>query len=250
MDENIPVSWCEGCPLRRHPGFQDFSDIELDFMATLKAEHRRMPAGTDLFSQGEAPTHIYTVFSGWAYRYRLLGDGRRQILNIVLPGDLLGLPGAAGGRHPHSVRAVTDAEFCALSLSRLPELVQRNDTLPLRLLWLASQEHRMLERLIVAMGLCTTEEAVAGIVVELRDRLERRGMAGPDGLSFECPLSQSEIADHIGVTVVHLNRVLRALEARRLLRFRRGLVEILDKPGLVKLSCLHEAHEGVPEPIL
>ena len=56
--------WCVDCPMRRGGGFQDVSDAELDFMSELKAEHRRLPAGTDLFRQGEAPSYIFTAFSG------------------------------------------------------------------------------------------------------------------------------------------------------------------------------------------
>lgn len=248
--EIVRTPWCEDCPMRRAPGFQDFSDAELDFMSDLKAEHRRLPPGADLFRQGDVPSHIFTAYSGWSIRYRLLGDGRRQILGIVLPGDLVGVPGATFGQHGHALRAVTEAEFCALSLARLPALLQEQEGLAMRLLWLASHQKRMLERLAVTLGRCTADETLAGFAVDLRERLERRGMLDEGGLSFAFPLGQAEIADHLGMTVVHLNRVLRRMEERDILIVRRGRMVIRDLDRLEALSCLHEPQDRAPHPVL
>ncbi|MGG5811862.1 Crp/Fnr family transcriptional regulator [Falsiroseomonas sp. CW058] len=236
--------------MRRAVGFQDFSDAEFGFMSELKAEHRRVPAGADLFQQDDAPTHVFTAFSGWAYRYRLFGDGRRQILGVVLPGELVGVPGAAFGRHAYAVRAATEAEFCALSLARLPALLREQEGLSMRLLWLSSHEQRMVERLAISLGRCTAEETLAAFSVDLRERLLRRGMTEEGGLSFAFPLGQAEVADHLGMTIVHLNRVLRKLEQQKILVVRRGRMEILDLDRLRKLSCLHEPADMVPQPLL
>lgn len=242
--------WCDACPMRRSASFQDFADGELRFMSELKSEHRRMAAGTDLFLQGTAPTHVFTAFSGWSYRYRLLGDGRRQILGIVLPGDLVGLPGAALGRHVYSLRSATDAEFCALSLSRVHALMAEQVSLAMRMLWLASQEQRKLERLVIALGRCTADEALAGFALDLHERLGRRDLLEEGGRSFAFPLSQAEVADHLGMTVVHLNRVLRRMEERGILVVRRNRMDILDLDRVRAMSCLHEAADDGPHPLL
>lgn len=236
--------------MRRSPGFQDFSDAELGFMSGLKAEHRRLPVGTDLFRQGDAPTHLFTAYSGWAYRYRLFGDGRRQLLGVILPGDLIGVPGAAFGRHAYAVRAATEAEFCALPVARLPELLREQEGLSMRLLWLTSHEMRMVDRLAISLGRCTADETLAAFAVDLRERLERRGMLEDGGASFSFPLSQAELSDHLGMTIVHLNRVLRKLEDQKLLIVRRGRMEILDEDRLRALSCLHETADSEPQPLL
>lgn len=236
--------------MRRSPGFQDFTDTELGFMVALKAEHRRVPAGSELFRQGDAPTHLFTAFRGWSYRYRLLGDGRRTILGIALPGDLVGVQGASFGRHTYSVRAATRSEFCALSLDRLPDLLREHEGLAMRLLWLSSHQARMTDRLAIALGTCSAEETVAGFALDLYNRLERRGMLESGGQAFSFPLTQAEIADHLGMTIVHLNRVLRKLDADGIINIRRGRLQIHDLTRLRELSCLHELPDTTSHPLM
>ena len=245
-----PLPWCGNCPLRAGAGFQDFTEAELDLIASFKVEHRRVPAGADLFAYGDPATHLFTLYSGWAYRYRLLNGGRRQILGMVLPGELTGTPGAIVGRYGHSLRAATAAEFCVLSFAHLPQVLRDGHGLPMRLLWLAAHEQRMLERVAVTLGRCSAEEALAGFALDLRDRLSRRGLLDPNGLGFAFPLGQAEVADHLGMTVVHLNRVLRRMEERALLRLRRGRLEILDLDGLRALSCVLDPEDAAPHPLL
>jgi CRP-like cAMP-binding protein len=236
--------------LRLLAGFRDFDEAELAFMGQLKLEHRRLPPGADLFEEGEATPHLFTVYSGWAYRYRRLHEGRRQILGVVLPGDLVGLHGVATGRQPHGLRTVTAAEFCVLSFARLPDMLREQGGLALRLLWLASHEQVMLERLAVTLGRCSAEEALASFVLTLRDRLDRRGLLDPGRMSFGFPLSQAQVADHLGMTVVHLNRVLRRMEERNWLTLRRGRMEILDEAKLRALACLHAEMTEAAQPLM
>lgn len=240
--EPVREPWCHDCPLRRATGFHEFTETEVGFMHGFKAKHLRLPAGADLFRQGEASTHLFTLFSGWAYRYRLLSDGRRQVMGIMLPGELAGASGATLGRHAHSLRAATQAEFCGLAIDRLPELLRDHAGLAQRLIWLGCFEERKAEEQIVMLGRCGTDGAIASLIVNLHDRLARRGMLDTDG-SFGLPLSQADLADHLGITVVHLNRVLRLLERKAVAVVRRQRVTIIDSKRLRALSCLHEPED-------
>ncbi len=91
-----PASWkvpCEKCPLRGKAVFRQFSETELEFVKEFKAGELSVEGGTTVLLEGTNSAHLYTVLSGWAFRYKMLPDGRRQILNFALPGDLVGSVG-------------------------------------------------------------------------------------------------------------------------------------------------------------
>src|SRR5690349_20044448 len=97
---NIP---CEKCPLRAMETFRDFTKEELAFVSRLKRGELAVDKGATVLMEGHHSAHLYTVLSGWAFRYKLLPDGRRQILNYMMPGDLVGLQGSLLGEMQHSV---------------------------------------------------------------------------------------------------------------------------------------------------
>src|SRR6266699_3195451 len=99
---------CENCPLRGKPLFRQFSEKELEFVKELKAGELTIEAGATVLLEGTTSAHLYTVLSGWAFRYKMLPDGRRQILNFALPGDLVGVQGSMFDKMEHSVEALND----------------------------------------------------------------------------------------------------------------------------------------------
>lgn len=206
----------------------------------LKTEHRRAAGSSDLYRQGDSPAFFYALRSGWAYRYRLLGDGRRQILGIVLPGDLVGVEALVFPFHDHALRAATDIEVQVIDPARLRVALAEQSGLAYRLLAILAEERSRTDRHLTVVARCAACQALATVVMDLYDRLIRLGMLPTGETTFACPLDQSELADHVGITVVHLNRVLRQMRQRGLLAIRRRLVEISDAAGLRKLSCLQE----------
>src|SRR6185312_13898761 len=99
---------CDLCPLRRRPSLRKFTAEELDFVKEFKVDELRVGAGSSFLQQGASSEHLYTVLQGWAFRYKMLDDGRRQILNYALPADLVGLQGAVMREMEHSVEALTN----------------------------------------------------------------------------------------------------------------------------------------------
>src|SRR5690606_39987994 len=100
--------------------------------------------GTTLLAEGTHSAHLYTLLSGWAFRYKALPDGRRQILNYMLPGDLVGLQGSVIGELEHSVEALSPLVLCVFQRNRLDELFRNHPGLGFGVTWLAAQEQRML----------------------------------------------------------------------------------------------------------
>ncbi|TIP57352.1 MAG: Crp/Fnr family transcriptional regulator, partial [Mesorhizobium sp.] len=95
--------------------------------------------------EGSHSAHLYTVLSGWAFRYKLLPDGRRQILNFSMPGDLIGLQGSLMGEMQHSVEALSPMLLCVFEREQLQELYRNHPGLAYDITWIASREERMLD---------------------------------------------------------------------------------------------------------
>ena len=110
---------CEECPLRPLDTFREFNDKELAFMREFKTGELRVDGGATILVEGAHSAHLYTVLSGWGFRYKTLEDGRRQILNYVLPGDLIGLQGPVLGEMQHSVEALQPVVLCVFERERL-----------------------------------------------------------------------------------------------------------------------------------
>ena len=109
---------CEQCPLRRREALREFSPEELAFVKQFKTDELRVDAGASFLRQGAGSEHLYTVLSGWAFRYKMLDDGRRQILNYALPADMVGLQGALMREMEHSVEALTPLVLCVFPRSK------------------------------------------------------------------------------------------------------------------------------------
>lgn len=103
---------CEQCPLRRRTNLREFTAEELGFVKQFKVDELRVELGASFLREGAQSEHLYTVLHGWAFRYKMLDDGRRQILNYALPADMLGLQGTLMREMEHSVEALTPLTLC------------------------------------------------------------------------------------------------------------------------------------------
>src|SRR5262245_50702228 len=111
---------CQSCQLRRKSLFRPLSKGELQFVSAMKRRHIEVAAGATLIEEGAANVAIYTLYEGWAIRYRMLPNGSRQILDFVLPGDLIGLSTVLIGTIGHAVAALTPVSACVLDAKQLP----------------------------------------------------------------------------------------------------------------------------------
>src|SRR5262245_61548641 len=134
------------------PAFREFAPEELEFITHFKSGELRAVAGTSLLHQGANSAHVYTVLSGWAFRYKLLPDGRRQVLNFAFPGDFLGLQAAIMDVMQHSVEALTDMILCLFPREKLWSLFTQQPSLAFDLTWLAAREEQMIAEHLVGVG--------------------------------------------------------------------------------------------------
>jgi CRP-like cAMP-binding protein len=211
---------CTRCPLRKLPKLRDFSDDELAFVDKLKQGELTVEPGGPIVQEGANSPHLYTVLEGWAFRYNTLPDGRRQILNFCMPGDLIGLQTSVFEVMDHGVEALTDMLLCVFPRDKMWSLYTKHPSLGFDMTWLAAREERLLDAHLLTVGRRTALERVAYAILHLFSRARDVGLAKGD--SFDIPLSQQHLADTLGLSLVHTNRTLKRLRAT-------GCIEWLDR---------------------
>ncbi len=203
---------------------------EISFLRGLERRSQRVEADTDLIVEGDIYKESYVLREGWALRYKLLPDGRRQILNLILPGDFIGLRASLFQTADHSVATLTDVMLCPFPSRRIIDLCREFPRLALGLNWSAAREEAILAEHIVSIGRRSAYERVAHLILELLRRLQFVGLAGER--SYEMPLTQEILADVLGLSIVHVNRTLRRLRRDGLIRLDTRRIVIRDEQGL------------------
>lgn len=122
---------CEQCLQRMMAQFREFNAEELAFVKTFKSGELHLEKSTAILMEGSASPHLYTVLRGWGFRYKILEDGRRQILNYILPRDLVGLQGSLLGDMQHSVEALSPVSLCFFECEKMKSLYAGHPTLGL-----------------------------------------------------------------------------------------------------------------------
>ncbi|MCV0394086.1 MAG: Crp/Fnr family transcriptional regulator [Rhizobiaceae bacterium] len=232
---------CDDCPLRPLEPFRPFAEEELEFVSTFKSGELNVDKGATVLVEGSHSPHLYTVLSGWGFRYKLLSDGRRQILNYVMPGDLIGLQAGLMEEMQHSVEALSPMLLCVFERDRLGTLFERHPGLAFDITWLASREEQMLDENLLSVGRRSAVERAAYLVAFLQSRAAGVGLVG--ARRKEIPLTQQHVADTLGLSLVHTNKTIRKLVLRGLLRWGGGGFEVIDLDGLLSLS----RWEGLPK---
>lgn len=224
---------CEACPLRPLPIFREFEKEELAFVSRFKKGELAASKGATVLVEGSHSAHLFTVLSGWGFRYKLLSDGRRQILNYVMPGDLIGLQGSVMGEMQHSIDALSDMLLCMFQRDDLYELYRRHPGLAFDITWLASREERMLDENLLSIGRRSALERAAYLIAFIADRAA--GVELDDKRPVEIPITQQHIADTLGLSLVHTNKTIRKLIERGLIVWKDGY-QVIDAKRLRELA--------------
>src|SRR6478752_9019914 len=225
---------CDQCLLRKRPSLREFSAEELVFVKTFKLDELRVDAGASFLREGTRSEYLYTVLSGWAFRYKMLDDGRRQILNYALPADMLGLQGALMREMEHSVEALTPLVLCVFPRAKLWDLYSRLPSLAFDITWLAAREEQLIDENLVSLGRRTALERVAYLLLHLFIRAEEAGLT--KGNSIQFPFTQQHLADTLGMSLVHTNKTLKRLYVSKAIRWKDRQFEMLDRAALAAIA--------------
>ena len=225
--------------------FVSLSDPELVVLENLHRRRKCYAAGHDLVQQGQPDQSAFILAEGWVCSYRLLAGGGRQIVDFQIPGDFLGLRSVLCRTAGQSVEPLTKVQASPVKAHDLMEIFSSTPRLGTAILWAASRDDAMVVEHLVGIGRRNALERTAHLLLELGARLRLVGLASKTG--YDCPLSQYVLADALGLSAVHVNRVLRELREEQLCTFRNGRVELTNVAGLVELADFDQDyldHEG------
>ena len=202
----------------------------------------------DLIADGDEYRKLCIVKDGYAVRYKLLRNGKRQILNVVLPGDVVGVPGSFYERAAYSVTATTDLTMLVCPLDAYIQLCYRRPQFGLALSWIAVQEAVTYAERIIDIGRRTPVERLSHFLLELHARLLAAGRADKD--RFTLPFSQEVMADVLGLSVPHLNRMMQQLRSENFITDSERLIEFRDASALQALAHYQpQALAPIPLPL-
>jgi CRP-like cAMP-binding protein len=197
-------------------------------MALMKGSAFRASAGEVLIHPGSEGNYVYRLLSGWVCRTRTLDDGRDQCILVFLPGDLFAVKSMFITRHTDAVKALSNATIERLHYRELHRCFTGDADIANRCIWQVMEEERRLHSWVVGLGQGSAEERLAMLLVDFRGRLALSGSIEPDALSYPMPLTQTQLADHLGVTAIHVNRVLKIFREGGVASVRDGVVSILS----------------------
>jgi CRP-like cAMP-binding protein len=217
-------------------------------LETLHKRRRTFVAGRDLVHQGQSDQAAYILGSGWACSYKLLRDGQRQIVDFQIPGDFLGLRSVLLQISDHSIEPITDIEVTEVLATDLLDAFERTPRLATAVLWAASRDEAMVVEHLVDVGRRDAAERTAHFLLELGARLALVGMGSKAG--YACPLTQYLLADALGLSAVHVNRVLRQIREAGMVTFRDGFVAFDDYDRLTDFAEFDPTYMDQMTPLL
>jgi CRP-like cAMP-binding protein len=216
---------------------RSFADLTLPDLHSLRAvieTELTVKKRRDLVLDGYEFCKLCFVKDGFAARYKLLRNGKRQIVSFVLPGDVVGIPGSFLDRAANSVIAVTDMTLQVCSLEAFVALCYRRPKFALLLSWLAVNETANYAERVIDIGRRTPIERLAHHLLEIHSRLDSVGAAAE--FAFDLPFTQEMISDALGLSVPHLNRMFKKLRAEGLIAVKERRVEFCDLKALRLLA--------------
>ena len=225
---------CAKCPVRKFAAYSGVPAGSLKFLQSARLADRILPPRQNILWEEKSADGLFTLYDGWAFTYKLLPDGRRQILDFLLPGSFIGLNVLWFEAMPHSVRSLTSVSLCVFDKEKFRNLLRRKPEFEWELLRYATSYQASSDERLSDLGRRTATERIARLVLKIHDQSDSRGMV--KGGAFPFPLRQEHIADALGLTKVHVSRTLRALRQEGLLKMGRDTALIHDLKGLSEFA--------------
>ena len=215
-------------------GYAPLSPEDVSLLEAACLHPRKFPPAYDLIREGDKPGPVFVLLEGWACRYKILPGGGRQIISFLMPGDFCDMHVAVLDAMDHSIATLTDAKVATIARGQMEELVEVRPGLVKAFWWTQLVDEGVLRATIVSMGRRTSLERVAHLLCELCFRMRNIGIATKS--TFEMPFTQIVLADAVGLTPVHVNRVVRKLRAVGALELTSGTLVIADIKQLAQIA--------------
>lgn len=230
----------QSCLVQKLSHYVSLDKASLASLAELEREERSFKRQSEVYQGGEPNANLYVVKRGWLYSYTDLIDGRRQIVEIHHPGDIVGFPDIAFHETTTVLRAAEDACLCPFPKSALKKVFDSAPQLSALLFTLSIRNQVILIDFLRAMGRMSARERIAYLVLDMLARLRIANKSVAD--TFNLPLNQTEISDILGLTNVYVSRSFTALEKDGLIERNNGTVRVLQEARLAEMCDFFDRH--------
>jgi CRP-like cAMP-binding protein len=196
----------------------------------------------DILVAGNHYEYVYVNHDGWLFRYKILHNGSRQIIDFILPGQILGLQACLFQNSLYSVATITETSLSMIPFEMIDDVFERTPRLGKALFWSAACDAAILAEHLIDAARRSAYERISHLLLELFVRLKATGLT--NDMSFDMPLTQELIGDALGLTTVHVNRTMRSLREDKLIAIDGKIVTVLDFEGLSLLSDFENSYLG------
>lgn len=224
----------------RRPDWALLCGYEGEMLERLESTARPVRRGADIIMQGRTYDSIFVLAEGFALCYRIMPDGRRNVLNVSMPGDTIGYPACFFDTALYSVTALSKAVVYPISFADIAAIFRDHSRLALTLFCSMARHTAVLGEHVADVGWRNAYERLAHFLLEVGTRLAAIGLS--DGTTFDLPLTQAKLADVLGLSIPHVNRMLRRLREDGLIELTGPRVRIVDRPALMALADFNESY--------
>ncbi|MET0168933.1 MAG: Crp/Fnr family transcriptional regulator [Aliihoeflea sp.] len=219
--------------IRKLESFHELSKEDRDLLDLHTRPVKEIPAKRDIVQEGDRPTDVTLILSGFACRYKMIKGGRRQIMAYLVPGDFCDFHIFIFNEMDHSISTLSRCQVVSLSRNDILKLSER-PAIARAFWWSALVEAAVLREWLVSIGQRTADERIAHLLCEILVRLRAVGLVKEN--RYTLPITQTDLADTVGMTVVHANRMLMSLRAAGLIELDGKELTVTDVDGLMRLS--------------
>jgi len=241
LNSNHVPEPCASCPVKGHAFYGLCRDDDLIEISRIRKGNSLCLKGRPIYREGDTRDEIYVLLDGWAFRYILLPNGRRQILSFLLPGDFMLFPLMFRKRLPYSIQALTNVSLCIFSSGEMADLLAKRPPLAHQFGSACANETIGLDIRLADLGRRTADERMAHFLLSIYERLKKRGYAIGDSVPF--PLRLHHLADALGLTATHVTRVLAALKRQGVISLSQTRLTVHDEGELATIAMASPSAE-------
>lgn len=213
---------------------------EVAIMQRFKVGELVVDAGATILMEGSNSPQLFTALHGMGLRYKYLQNGKRQVVNLILPGDFIGLQAGIMGQMGHSVEATTKMTLCVFDRSTIWNFFKDNPKRAFAITWLAAVEEHFLGDALATVGQRDALQSVAWALAKVFLRGEALGLVNNRQMPF--PYRQQDLADALGLSLVHTNKTLAILKGRQMAHWSDGTLSVSDIHALADIAMLDDTN--------
>jgi CRP-like cAMP-binding protein len=229
---------CATCTVRSRALFGSVSEEEVRFTQKYRNKYCAFSAGEVLHQEQDKINYAFTLHTGCLILYNRLLNGNRQILRVVLPGDFVGFSRNSKGKLLYSIEAIMDAKICLFSDDSVSKMTSEHPEIGKRLMDLQLNDVALYQQQLLSLGQKTATESLAYLIMELYTRIKVQApeMCNDKNNEVFFPLNQSDMGDALGLTNVHINRVISTFKKQGLITFKYKRISVLNEDKLSEIG--------------